>query len=588
MRPAALVAAGLAAALALAAPRAVAQPAADVPALIKLIENQPEGTDRTAWKESRRDAARKLVASKDKRAVPELIKLAETETFDIIGEIAIEGLGTLGDKSAVPTLQKIVADNSRDRSQRDLAKKALAKLGAPESGGAGNTGGTGGDGGTGTGDTGTGDTGDTGTGLETGLETGTGDAGTDTGSSTDGGGLGSLVGTRTGDLPVGPALPDDTIAAYDRLTFAVGGAHLRYDSTRNLTTLDADVAGRYQRRIERERMAWGLDGSAHVVTGFVNPEGGDTSKGAVVDVRAAGEARFYAGKIYGIGQAVAALDTTYISTAGGTRDVRNAADFQIALGGGFGRMLDVGAALRVRRISTVLDRARALGRPIDASLARRLQLTWWALRGDKSAWRMLTATVAILREAGVLLGEPDAGLTYELLEVLRDGQLDRRTAGFDAYLAISESYLLREEDTGAPDGRYEQALARVAYAKQLPGETSEITGEAYARYRLFAGDGDNTPWGLGASARWRKFTYGEHFDPLVALDVGAHLAVDDPDVDGVDLGFLVGGDVGLTLRPNRASALRLAGNLVFDRGEMILGATLEATYGLGDGSVSRY
>ena len=89
--------------------------------------------DRSTWKEKRRDAARKLAESKDRRAVPVLIKLAENETFDIIGEIAIEGLGTLGDPSAIPTLQKIVGDTARDKGQRDLARKSLAKLGGAAS-----------------------------------------------------------------------------------------------------------------------------------------------------------------------------------------------------------------------------------------------------------------------------------------------------------------------------------------------------------------------------------------------------------------------------------------------------------------------
>jgi hypothetical protein len=120
----------LAAALAAAAAApALAQPA-DVPGWIQLIDKQPAGVDRPTWKEQRRDAAKKLAASGDKRAVPALIKLADAEAFDVIGEIAIEGLGALGDKSAVPTLEKIANDSSRDRQQRDLAKKALAKLGA--------------------------------------------------------------------------------------------------------------------------------------------------------------------------------------------------------------------------------------------------------------------------------------------------------------------------------------------------------------------------------------------------------------------------------------------------------------------------
>ncbi|MCE9574501.1 MAG: HEAT repeat domain-containing protein, partial [Deltaproteobacteria bacterium] len=118
--------------IAIAAPR-IAHAQEDVSALIKLVDEQPAGMDRAAWKEKRREAARKLVASGDKRAVPVLMKVAASETFDIIGETAIEGLGTLGDPQAVPTLQQIEADPSRDAGQRTLARKALAKLGAKPS-----------------------------------------------------------------------------------------------------------------------------------------------------------------------------------------------------------------------------------------------------------------------------------------------------------------------------------------------------------------------------------------------------------------------------------------------------------------------
>src|SRR5262249_59461232 len=111
-----------------AAAPAAAQPA-DVATQIKLIETQPAGMDRATWKDRRRDAARKLGQSKDRRAVAVLIKLAETETFDIIGEIAIEGLGNLGHPAAAPVLQRIVGDPSGDKSQKELARKALAKLG---------------------------------------------------------------------------------------------------------------------------------------------------------------------------------------------------------------------------------------------------------------------------------------------------------------------------------------------------------------------------------------------------------------------------------------------------------------------------
>ena len=46
--------------VAIAAPR-IAYAQEDVPALIKLLDEQPAGMDRAAWKEKRREVARKLV-----------------------------------------------------------------------------------------------------------------------------------------------------------------------------------------------------------------------------------------------------------------------------------------------------------------------------------------------------------------------------------------------------------------------------------------------------------------------------------------------------------------------------------------------
>ncbi|MEP6866319.1 MAG: HEAT repeat domain-containing protein, partial [Deltaproteobacteria bacterium] len=411
-----------------------------VPDLIKLIENQPNDMDRSVWKEKRRDAAKKLAQSKDKKAVPELEKLAESETFDIIGEIAIEGLGSIGDSSAVPTLQKIAADESRDKGQRDLARRSLAKLGAsatgpvtkpvekpPEK-----------------------PTEKPVTGLETSTATGptatttTPTTTATTVATTDSGAVDSSTGSHlidtgaakpTGDMPALPELPDDTLAAYDRVTFAGGTASVAYDTSRKRLDAAADLSGLWQHRIERDAMAWGADAGAHLVTGLINPDGRAQTRGAQLDVNADGEARFYTGQVYGIGRAAASLQVDYISdvdamNAGNDyKQTTSLADLEVALGGGFGRVLDVGAAIRVRRLARTLDAARALGKPIDAATSKKLQLTWWALRGDRSTYRSLVATVAILREAGILLGEPDAGLAYEILNVLRDTQLFVRPSG---------------------------------------------------------------------------------------------------------------------------------------------------------------
>ncbi|MGE0403779.1 MAG: HEAT repeat domain-containing protein, partial [Kofleriaceae bacterium] len=293
----------IAVALAAGAAPAHAQPV-DVPALQKLIENQPAGEDRSAWKEKRREAARKLGQSKDKRAVPILIKLAETETFDIIGDIAIEGLGNLGDPSAVPVLTKISNDATRDKATREIAKKALAKLPSggttpPAGGGTPPTGGGSQDG-----------TPPAGGGTEPdggGTEPDGGAIGGSTvgGSEPAGGGaiFGGGASPTTDEIPAGPDLPEDLLAATDRLTFAAGTAALSYDTIRKRPAFDADVAGRYEKRIERESMAWGFDLGAHVVGGFVNPELSPQNRGLQINVDGGGEARFYKNQFYGVGKA---------------------------------------------------------------------------------------------------------------------------------------------------------------------------------------------------------------------------------------------------------------------------------------------
>ncbi len=612
-----------AALIAAASPSVHAQPA-DVPALIKMIEAQPPDMDKSAWKEKRRESARKLVASKDKRAVPELIKLVETETFDIIGEIAIEGLGNAGDQSAVPALQKAANDASRDKATRDLAKKALAKLGADAKvtmtpNGGGTTPPTGGGtapptgggttpptGGGTTPPTGGGTTPPTGGGTATppdrGGATGSGLEGRDGGGTTGGGAAGgsSLFNAKPAEgVPEGPPLPEDTIAAYDRLTIAAGAASLSYDTVRKRAAFDADVLARWQKRIERPTMAWGYDVGAHLVGGLVNPEGRASTRGAQIGIDGAAEARFYAGKVYGIGKAAVGFQLNYVSYVDGNdptndaKDTRYTADLQAAIGGGYGRVVDVGAAIRVRRLARTLDANRALGKQIDDATSKKLQMAWWALRGERSSYRSLVVTVAILREAGILLGEPDAGLSYELLAVLRDSQLFMRPEGLDLQLVVSEGYLVRDEMNPTPieEGRIEQAIISAGYGMQMAEDKAEVSGTAFARTRLLAPDTQPSPWALGVTGRLKRFAYGDHSDPLGALDLAATVLISsDSSLMGqpdAQLAFRLQGELGFTYWLNEASGVRAAATVAEDGGELFFGASIQATYGLLDGTFAR-
>ena len=574
-----------------------AEPApADVPGMIKLVENQPADMDRGAWKEQRRELVKKLAQSKDKRATPALIKLAQDETFDIVGEIAIEGLGTLGDPSAVPALQKIAADPSRDKAQRDLAKKSLAKLGASASAPAPAT--------------------------PTPAPTSPAqpppppspaptsptiappDSGSDAAppdaspAPTTGSALleSGAPQNAAGAIPPLPELSDDTLAAYDRITFAGGTASLSYDTITKRLDAAADVSGEWQKRVEKPSMAWGVDAGATVVAGLIDPPGRAQTRGTELDGSGDGEVRFYKGLLYGIGRAAAEVQVDYVADIDATnaaddfKMTTTDADLQIAVGGGYGRQLDIGAAIRVRRLARTLEQNRALGKPIDAATSRKLQLTWWALRAERSTYRALVATIAILREAGILLGEPDGGLTYEILNVLRDSYVYTRPSGFDANLTFGEGYLRIPAGLAAQNvenGRVEQLLLNAGYAAQLDDDKLEVVGSAYGRLRLFAGTGDPAPYAIGAAATMTRFTYGEHGDPFGTFDLTGALQYSSDDRTGVDAGFGVSAQLGFTYLINQASGLRLAAQVAEDDDTFSFGLQLSATYGLLEGTFSR-
>ncbi|HEY6177954.1 MAG TPA: hypothetical protein VIX73_26045, partial [Kofleriaceae bacterium] len=230
----------------------------------------------------------------------------------------------------------------------------------------------------------------------------------------------------------------------------------------------------------------------------------------------------------------------------------------------------------------------ALGRPIDPATSRRLQLTWWALRGERSTYRALVATVALLRDAGVLLGEPDAGLSYEILNVLRDSQLTLRPSGLDVQVLFGEGYLQRPDQPVSNEaGRVEQLLAAASYGAQLDDDQLELSGTAYGRLRLFAPDNQPSPWAIGAIARARRFTYSEHGDPIGVFDLSGELQISNDDLMNSQLGQRLTGQLGFTWWLNPASGFRLAASLGEDRGAIVFGAQLTATYGLLDGTFAR-
>src|SRR5262249_21172905 len=62
-------------------------------------------------------------------------------------------------------------------------------------------------------------------------------------------------------------------------------------------------------------------------------------------------------------------------------DDSTVADFSFAGGVGWGRLLPVGARMKLRRIESVLEAAGLRARPMSGDAAARVMLAWYGLRG---------------------------------------------------------------------------------------------------------------------------------------------------------------------------------------------------------------
>src|SRR2546423_9868272 len=116
----------------------------------------------------------------------------------------------------------------------------------------------------------------------------------------------------------------------------------------------------------------------------------------------------------------------------------------------------------------------------------------------------------------------------------------------------------------------------------------EVSGTGFACVWLFVDDMMSTsPWAVGAGVRVRRFAYGDHGDPLGALDGTVDAVISNDGGMMTDTGLRVESALGFTWWINQASGFRLAATAAVDGNQPFIGAQLQATYGLLDGAFAR-
>ncbi|MFH0900891.1 MAG: hypothetical protein V2A73_09710 [Pseudomonadota bacterium] len=391
----------------------------------------------------------------------------------------------------------------------------------------------------------------------------------------------------------------DVLAATESWTFVVGSGTAAYDSVRKKPQASGSASSHYRRSMDTTTYGYTTEAGLALAAGAYDRDGSSSDTGSFGLVfHGAGriDGRLYPGLARG---AFGYLETFVDAGASMFFIERRSDDYSdiapsyglgAGIGLGYGRILDVGAALRLRRLESILRQENLLARPIDADTARELFAIWWGLRGETGSRRRLVATLKVLRESGTLLVDPDPETTYSIVQVLEDQNLDGRFAGVEARCGIGEAFEGIDARPQADDlewSRAESLIARALYGRQLAGGTADVTAAVRASYKL----GDPGLWTVQGDVALRRFFYGREHDPVGALELSLSAGISDaaetPPPER-DAGHRISGSVGYTAFPNRASSLRVAATITAEADDFVVGLAVTGFYGLLPSALSTY
>lgn len=544
--------------------------------LLEILGKRPRGMTVDTWREQRREAARELGRARERRAVPELLRIIERERFDVILEIAIDALGNIGDRRAIEPLRRLLSDPSLDGYVRDAVAGALQRLGAesgstavppmvppPET-----------------------------QGSHPRPQPPSEQPRQPTAPSNHVVAHPTETGALEGDFAKLPpralgAWPKDLLARAERLDIVVGTTAFRWDGAAETTRGDVAAGTRYQRRVERREIAYSIDGSASAAFRIDDPAGDDnTSWNIEHALNLAGESRYYpfrndlpelfaqvsGGGSYGliVAEPPAALD----------KRVTFGSALTIGLGPGYGRIYDVGPRLRLRRFVRVLRDAGLLRGALPAAVANELLRTWYELRNAIGTFAPLGYSLRVLGRANALLRQPDPASVYRLVRVLDDPQLWDRQGGmmFRLGYGYARELLVDADDRGLG------FLYGTAQLQLQLGTIRELEG-AFRFAWNHLGSPDSYTLGLEGSYNW--FLYNRALDPLGALGATLSLGLSNQPGSAFEDGgiaFTALGGASYTRAFDRGS--RIVASLLGGaqrRGGVVM-LSLEARYGVAAGS----
>jgi hypothetical protein len=553
--------------------------------LLNILKKRPRGKALETWLEERREAARELGRLKEKRAVPHLLKIIEKERFDVILEIAIDALGEIGDKRAVAPLKKLLNDPSLDAYVRDAVAGALRKLGEegpkPPEGGGGTKPPKGG-------------------GTKPPKIEEPEPPGPETRETTDQDNLAlrlaKLQQPFGGLAPLELKLPADLLARMEKWEILGGAADVRWDKRASLVSGSLSLASHAFYQVERRAVGYSIDGQLDLGFRVTNTPAAPSAWDFNHSLNIYPEVRWYPA------QHDAPLFCLQLSGgvgygldfgATGTMDDRRLAFAStISVGGGpaYGRMFDVGAKLRLRRLQIVMKKAGLLSGHIDRAVGDQLITAWYQLRNRVGSFWQLGYTLDILNRAGLLSAKEgiDPATLYRVIRILDDPQLLNRREGMMFRLGYGYA---RNFVRNGSDADLGFVYLTGEHAWQI-GTTRALESSLRFYYEHIT---DPHLYGLTGKAGFVQYLYNPSYDPLGALSAfvsvgfnnqpGPTSSTNTPNGwSGLGYQVMAGGSYARIF--NRGTEISLAAQLGVQSGAPLFLVSLAAKYGVVYGAIS--
>lgn len=351
---------------------------------------------------------------------------------------------------------------------------------------------------------------------------------------------GGLLGRAAADELAGlpplelPQLSPDTLAFGQ--SFSVGLSALNLDINNQQSSvapsapktgddsLDfrANIAGSYYRYHERERFAYqalgGLSLRPDVSHNFSSDQ---TNAGVNLHPYMAGEARFYVSpraKFMLFGGAQLDYSMHYSKSNSGDW-ISHYFQFVPHVGAGFGRVLNIAPAEKLRKIEKQLMARGIISGAIPRDVGRKILLHWYALRNEVGYYKHVAYTIKVLQQAALLKKRVSHEAFYIMAQIIRDSQMATRYQGW-LVSALIYNDLTQSESTLFSETTASMGSAVVGDFSKVINAVTEFTLDGMINIDWGVIDSAN-PWLLfSIRPRFRRYFYSKFMDPLGALSVG--------------------------------------------------------------------